>query len=214
MKLMYAMSAAALAICLTGAAAAQTDAPPQKPYPTAPAQQPAPAPAELRPWIPDGLNALGQYANGRTEFTLDHSMLVLASKLDRDNQELRRVLAGVNAVSVHSYHFAGGVLLDPAEMNELARQHQEAGFLHLVSKHPGEGGRVTDLWLRMEGETIRDIAVLWVMPHDVNFVSVSGSITPLDLLRLSGHMGIPRMDSGVAVPVPGQANAGAVAPVR
>ena len=36
-------------------------------------------------WIPQGIEALGQNASSRTEFTLDHSMLVLASKLDQDD---------------------------------------------------------------------------------------------------------------------------------
>ena len=58
-----------------------------------------------RDWAPQGIEALGQYASSRTEFTLDHSMLVLASKLDQDDEDLRRVIAGVNGVSVHSYRF-------------------------------------------------------------------------------------------------------------
>jgi hypothetical protein len=36
----------------------------------------------------------------------------------------------------------------------------------------------------------------------VDFISASGSVTPLDLLHLSGHFGIPKMDGGMAVPVP------------
>jgi hypothetical protein len=54
----------------------------------------------------------------------------------------------------------------------------------------------------MEGPAIRDIAVLWMGVRDVNFVSVSGSITPLELLHLSGHFGIPRMDGGAVIAPP------------
>lgn len=157
---------------------------------------------EPRPWTPPALQALAQYANGRTEFTLDHSMLGLASRLDRDREELGRIIAGINAISVHSFHYPGGVSLDPADIAELARQHREAGFVHLVRKHHDESGRVTDLWVRLEGGTIRDIAVFWVTSKDVNFIAVSGAISPLDLVHLGGHMGIPRMDPGAAVAVP------------
>jgi hypothetical protein len=82
------------------------------------------------------------------------------------------------------------------------QQYRDAGFQHLVSKHRSENGVVSDLWLRMDGSSIRDVAVLWVGARDLNFVSITGSVTPLDLLRLSGHFGIPKMDGGVAVPVP------------
>lgn len=179
------------------------DAPPvYTPVPSI-AQRPyAPPPAEVREWVPQGISALGQYAATRTEFTIDHSMLVLASKFDRDREDLRRVIAGVNGVSVHSFHYPGAVSLDPLTMSSISQEYREAGFQHLVSKHRGDSGLTTDLWLRMEGATVRDIAVLWASSRDVNFVSVSGSITPLDLLHLSGHFGIPRMDGGAVLPAP------------
>ncbi len=48
--------------------------------------------AQQRVWIPQGIEALRQGASSKTEFTLDHSMLVFASKLDPDNEDLRRVM--------------------------------------------------------------------------------------------------------------------------
>jgi len=39
--------------------------------------------AQQHDWIPQGIEALRQGASSKTEFTLDHSMLVFASKLDR-----------------------------------------------------------------------------------------------------------------------------------
>jgi len=33
-------------------------------------------------------------------------------------------------------------------------------------------------------------------------VEVSGSISPLDLMHLAGHFGIPRIEGGVVVPAP------------
>jgi hypothetical protein len=126
-------------------------------------------------------------------------MLALASKLDKD-EDLRRVIAGVNGVSVHSFHFPGVVSYDPAIMDSINQQYREAGWQHLVDKHKGGGGLTTDLWVHMDHASIRDIAVLLVGAKELNFISVSGSITPLDLLHLSGHFGIPKMDGGAVVP--------------
>jgi Domain of unknown function (DUF4252) len=155
---------------------------------------------QAREWVPQGIEALGRNASSRTEFTLDHSMLVLASKMDQDNEDLRRVIAGVNGVSVHSFRFPGAVWCDPSIMSAISQQYRDAGWQHLVSKRKkDDGGVATDLWIRMDHAAIRDIAVLFVGVKQLNFVSVSGSITPLDLLRLSGHFGIPKMDGGVVV---------------
>ncbi len=162
------------------------------------------APAgETREWVPEGIAALGQSATSRTEFRLDHSMLVLASKLDKNNEDLRRVIAGVNGVSVRSFRFAGEVAYDPALVESISQQYREAGWLHLVSNHKSASGMHSDLWIRLDEASVRDIAVLLVGARQVNFVAASGSVTPLDLLHLSGHFGIPKMDGGVAVPVPG-----------
>jgi hypothetical protein len=197
----------ACAMVMSAVAQDQTQAPPPSkpsaalPAPTAPpSQAPAAPPNQPRLWVPEGIAALGQNASSRTEFTLDHSTLVLASKLDKADEALRRVIAGVNGVSVHSFRFPDVVSYDPAIMDSIFRQYREAGWQHLVNKHKNDGGLTTDLWVHLDHASIRDIAVLFVGAKDLNFVSVSGSITPLDLLHLSGHFGIPKMDGGAVVP--------------
>ena len=84
-------------------------------------------------WIPQGIEALGQNASSRTEFTLDHSMLVLASKLDQDDEDLRRVIAGVNGVSVHSFRFRAPAMYDPELLGSVRQQYHAAGWKHMVS---------------------------------------------------------------------------------
>ena len=197
----------ACAMVMSAVAQDQTQAPPPSkpsaalPAPAAPpSQAPAAPPNQPRLWVPEGIAALGQNASSRTEFTLDHSMLVLATKLDKTDEDLRRVIAGVYGVSVHSFRFQGAVSYDPAIMDSINQQYREAGWQHLVDKHKGDGGLTTDLWVHLDHASIRDIAVLLVGVKELHFVSVSGSITPLDLLHLSGHFGIPKMDGGVVVP--------------
>ena len=68
-------------------------------------------------WLPQGIEALRQIASSKTEFTLDHSMLVFASKLDAENEDLRRVIAGVSGVSVHRYHFLEPWQYDPGALS-------------------------------------------------------------------------------------------------
>ena len=152
-------------------------------------------------WVPRGVEALGQSASSKTEFTLDHTMLVFASKLDRDNDDLRRVIAGVSGLSVHSYHFPGAWMYDPAVLSSVKKEYHEAGWTQLVNNHEKGGGPgVTDLWIHLENNAISDIAILVARPDDVNFIVVSGSISPVDLFHLGGHFGIPKIEGGVVVP--------------
>src|SRR5258708_33903760 len=96
---------------------------------TALGQAPAPPPDWTRP----GIEALGQNASSRTEFTLDHSMLVLASKTDQDDDDLRRVIAGVNGVSVPSYRFPRPGMDDPDLLVSVRRQDRTAGWTHMAT---------------------------------------------------------------------------------
>src|SRR5258707_15566678 len=73
--------------------------------------------AQQHDWIPRGIEALRQGASSKTEFTLDHSMLVFASKLDPENEDLPRVISGVSGVSGHRYHFPEEGTEDPQAPN-------------------------------------------------------------------------------------------------
>ncbi len=173
-----------LVLIATSIALAQTQTPPQD-------------------WIPQGIESLGQNASSRTEFTLDHSMLVLASKMDQDDEDLRRVIAGVDGVSVHSFRFKTPAMYDPELLGSVRQQYHAAGWKHMVSTHDKNGGSgATDLWIRSENNVIRNIAVLFAGQTQLNFIAVSGSISPIDLLHLAGHFGIPKIQGGAVVPAP------------
>jgi len=159
------------------------------------AQQPA------HDWMPKGIETLRQSASSKAEFTLDHSMLVFATKMDPANQDLQRVIAGVNGVSVHSYRFPRTWSYDPAALSSVKDEYEAAGWKQLMNKQDKDGGTgITDLWVRLENNAIGNVAVLQAKSNEVNFIMVSGSISPLDLSHLGGHFGIPKIEGGVVVP--------------
>jgi hypothetical protein len=152
-------------------------------------------------WIPQGIEALQMSASSKSEFTFDHSMLVFASKLEPDNDELRRVIAGVSGITIRRYHFPESRQYDPETLSSVNEEYRLAGWKHLPYKHAsGTGSGMTDLWVRMENNAISNVAILRASAKEVNFVLVSGSISPLDLSHLGGHLGIPRIEGGVVVP--------------
>jgi len=151
--------------------------------------------------VPPSIEALRQSASSKTEFTLDHSMLVLAAKLDSNNEDLRRVIAGVSGLSVHRYRFPDAGMYDPEALDAVKHQYHAAGWKQLVNNHQRrDGGGVSNLWVRFQNNAISDVAVLVARADEVTLITVSGSISPLDLSHLSGHFGIPRIEGGVEVP--------------
>jgi hypothetical protein len=152
-------------------------------------------------WTPKGIEALRQHATAKTEFTLDHSMLIAASKLDSGNEDMRRVIAGVNGISVHRYNFPGAWTYNKEALSSVKDEYSAAGWKQVMNDHGKDGGStVTSLWLRLENNAISNVAVLLEKPSEVDFIVVSGSISPLDLIHLGGHFGIPKIEGGVTVP--------------
>jgi hypothetical protein len=180
----------------------------QQDSPDSPTQRPAevPTPPPARPeapqnWTPGAIVYLGKNASSRTEFNLDHSMVVLASKMDQDDTDFRRVIAGVDGVSVHHFRFPGDGMYDPRILADVRQQYRAAGWQHISASHARNGGPAeTDVWVRLDNMTIRNVAVLVAGANQVNFVSVSCAISPIDLVRLGGHFGIPQIQGGVVLP--------------
>jgi hypothetical protein len=164
----------------------------------------APPPVRREPsetWVPEAIAYLGQSASSRTQFNLDHSMVVLASKMDQNDPDLRRVVAGIDGVSVHHFRFQSYGMYDPRILADVRRQYRAAGWQHVSGSHSRDGGPgATDVWVRLDNMTIRNVAVLFAGPNQVNFVSVSCAISPIDLAHLGGHFGIPQIQGGVALP--------------
>src|SRR5450755_973916 len=152
-------------------------------------------------WTPQGIEALRQSASSKSEFTLDHSMLIMASKLDPDNEDLRRVIAGISGVSVDNDRYTKPGMYELEALDSVKEQYRATGWKLFMARHDKNGGAgVTDLWVRMENNAISNVAILVAKSTEVDFFVVSGSISPIDLSHLGGHFGIPEIEGGVVVP--------------
>src|SRR6202040_2359841 len=95
---------------------------------------------QQKDWIPQGIENLQQSASSKTKFTFDHSMLVLASKLEPDDEDLRRVIAGVSGISVQRYHFPGSWQYDQGALISVIEEYRTAGWKQLIDSHEKGGG--------------------------------------------------------------------------
>ncbi len=188
--------ACALASASLGAAAAP---PPDSPDAlNAPASAPAgPAPSILQ-WAPPALAALGSQVLANESFTLDRSMLaVTAGWLDGGDPEVQRSVSRLDGVSVHLLRFAPNSAADPAALDSIRDSYHLQGWKHIVSRknrNDPEHGSSTDVWLELDGVNIRAAVVMVESPRSLTLATMAGNLSPLDLLHLRGHFGIPRFD--------------------
>lgn len=153
---------------------------------------------------PAAAQALGELSSQRaaaTTITFDREML--------DAMLGGAHIPGFNGVSFEHYQYPEPVFYIPEEMRALEHAYQAAGWKHLVESNVGarENAQPTkplaDIWFHWEGGEIDHVTVLIRARREMNVVHVSGLLRPMDLVHLSGHFGIPKVDPGaVMVPAP------------
>jgi hypothetical protein len=157
-------------------------------------------------WTPPALAQLSTQAVAKESFTLDKTMLAAAAGLLPDSDaDVRQAAAKLDGVSVHLLRFAAPGTADPAQVEAIREAYHLRGWKHLVST-TSSGGPVhdgtTDVWLVLDGSNVRGGVVLVESPKSLTLVTMAGNLSPVDLLRLRGHFGIPKFAGDVLKDTP------------
>jgi len=166
--------------------------------------------AQQPPGIAQALGSLADQPGTHTSFSFDKSLMQIAQNLLESNgMDARRAAAALTGISVDSYHYPQPAFYTPEVMASIIDTFHAAGWKHMVNGNQTPASTAqprsaaTDLWLHFNGGDIDDIVVLIRASRDMNVISVTGDLRPLELLRLSGHFGIPKIDpNAVMVPAP------------
>jgi hypothetical protein len=153
-------------------------------------------------WTPPELAALGARAEVKNNFVLDRTMLGAAAALLPDSEtDARQSIRKLDGIAVHIYRFHDYDQIDPQQVVLLRQAYHTRGWKHLVTSavtgapvHSGTTDRTTDLWLMVDGVSVRGGTLLQVTPRSVSLVTFAGDLNPIDLLRLRGHFGIPNFN--------------------
>ena len=166
--------------------------------------------AQVPPGVLQNLGSLADQPATHTSFSFDRSLMQIAQNLLESNgMDERRAAAALTGISVDSYHYPQPAFYTPEVMGSIIDTYHAAGWRHMVNGNqtPANSAQphstLTDMWLHFNGAEIDDLMVMIRAPRDMNVIQVTGNLRPLDLLHLSGHFGIPKVDPGaVMVPAP------------
>jgi hypothetical protein len=168
------------------------------------------AAAQMPPGVQESLNNLADAPATHTGFTFDRNLMGLATGvLEAGGLDQQRAAAALGSIRFDTYRYPQPVFYEPEAMAAIIAGYRAAGWKHLVNGNHSVANSaqpkstLTDLWLHFSGPDIDDLTVLIRSPRDMNVIQVSGDLRPLDLLHLSGHFGIPKVDpDAVMVPAP------------
>jgi hypothetical protein len=149
--------------------------------------------AQQPPGVSESLATLGDQPATHTSFTFDRSMMQIAEGLmEQNGVDAKHATAALNSVTVETYHYPRPVFYTPEVMQSIIHNYNAAGWKHLVNANasPAPSAHPTT-----------PVTVLLRAQKNMNVIEVSGLLRPLDLVHLSGHFGIPKVDPN-AVMVP------------
>jgi hypothetical protein len=197
------LSAASLALAAVACVAASAQATGARPAAIVLASSASSAPISdpvLLDWTPPALSELSRQAAARSSFTLDRTMLkAITDGLSNVDEETRKSMDKISGVSVHLLRFGSGGIPSEEEVSQIRSAYHLRGWKHLVSTSGSSGGPVysstTDLWLVVDGATVRGAVVLVETQKSLTLVTMTGNLDPTDMLHLRGHIGLPRFDS-------------------
>jgi hypothetical protein len=168
------------------------------------------ASAQQPPGITDGLATLADQPATHIAFTFDRSMLQIAQNLlASGGLDANHAAAALTGISVDNYRYPRPAFYTPETMDSIISSFHNAGWKHLVNANQTAANTaqphstVTDLWLHFVGPDIDGVTVLTRAPRDMSVIHITCELRPLDLIHLSGHFGIPKVDpNAVMVPAP------------
>ncbi len=167
-----------------------------------------PAPVLRGPDIAQQAMTLADQPASHTGMVFDRSMLQMAQNLLESNgMDPKHASAALTGIAFDTYRYQQPAFYTPEAMAALMEGYRVAGWKHLVNGNAAPGNQaqpkamITDLWLHFSGGDIDALTVLMRGVKTMNVIRVTGDLKPLDLLHLSGHFGIPKVDpSAVMVP--------------
>jgi hypothetical protein len=136
-----------------------------------------------------------------TSFSFDRSELQIAQNLlASGGLDANHAAAALTGISVDNYRYPRPAFYTPETMDAIIASYNAAGWKHLVNANQNSANTaqprntVTDLWLHFAGADITGVTVLTRSPRDMSVIQIACELRPLDLVHLSGHFGIPKVD--------------------
>jgi hypothetical protein len=175
-----------------------------------PAAMAAGSNTQLPPAIAESLSTLADQPATHTGVTFDRSTMQIAqSLLQQGGLDADRAAAALSSISFDTYRYKEPAFYTPETMTAIIQDFHRAGWKHLVNGNQAPANisqprtAITDVWLHFIGPDIDQVTVLVRSTREMSLVQVAGDLRPLDLVHLSGHFGIPKVDpNAVMVPAP------------
>jgi hypothetical protein len=153
--------------------------------------------------LPVAIDQLKAKAAEVSDITLDANMIKMAMgamKKDAAGQaEIQKMVSNIKGICVRSFKFDKGVQYSEKDVDMLRAQFSDPSWSNVVKVRKQRNGESVDVLFKSQNSVTSGIAVIVAEPEEFTFVRIEGAIDLLQLAKLGGQFGIPKLG------MPGQA---------
>ena len=142
---------------------------------------------------------LRQKATDSVDVTLDGFLMRIAQKVaashaaNEAHDDAVSLLQGIKSVRVRNFTFDEDNAYSRSDVDSVRKQLQAPGWSALVQVHRRDRNEDVDVYVCLEDDKVKGLAVIASEPREFTIVNIVGSIDLDKISQLEGQFGIPEM---------------------
>lgn len=145
------------------------------------------------------LDHLEAKAADSVDVSLNGSTLQFAAKFldskDPDEAKVKKLISGLTGIYVKSFTFKNEGAFSKADLDNVRNQLHEPEWSRIVGVKSAEDKETVDVFVRTESGKITGVAIMAAEPKELTVVNIVGAVDLDSLADLSGHFGVPKLES-------------------
>jgi hypothetical protein len=114
--------------------------------------------------------------------------------MDPQGAAALELIQDIKSVRVRNFTFDSDNAYSRADIESVRKQLRGPGWSSLVTVHKRDGNEDVDIYVCLEDEKVKGLAVIAAEPREFTIVNIVGSIDLDKVSQLGGEFGIPEMD--------------------
>jgi hypothetical protein len=142
---------------------------------------------------------LAEKATESVNINLDENLLKMAGRFlssdDPKDAEVNKLLQGLRGIYVKSFTFNDGFTYPQAEIESLRKQVSNAGWAQLVDVRNSKEQTQVGIYVSLGSDNkANGLVIIATEPREFTVVNIVGAIDLVELKKLEGKFGIPKVD--------------------
>lgn len=144
--------------------------------------------------LPD-FRSIAHNATQSVDITLGPWLLRMAGALvddkDPDAAATKQLLSGIDSIQVRSYEFNTDAAYSAADIEAVRKQLDAPGWTRLLQSQDQQKGEKVDIYLMMDHDRTKGLALIASEPRQVTIINIAGSIDLKSLPKLERQLHLP-----------------------